>query len=203
MDIADPFVVDHEFASFIDPSFFDDSSFADDACTDDALVSSSESSMQHDRASIVSALISPAPPPPPPPPPQPPTHQSPELDYIYHLLFDDLDPLLAEALVQKNHDISDGMFKCSQHYLQDNTNLTFQQQKTSGALPRRSQPKDRMRRQRKDPEHHQQSPAPFDMDAILRAQQEFILKRQLEEEHQGEKHPPKRTRKKYHHHQHH
>ncbi|KAI9499252.1 hypothetical protein BDB00DRAFT_796029 [Zychaea mexicana] len=98
-----------------------------------------------------------------------------------------------------------------QHHLQDNTNMAYaraQLQKTSGISAghhnRRSPQapsKDRsMRHTRKDQataeQNRTQSPAPFDMDAILRAQQEFILKRQLEEEHNGEKHPPKRSRKK-------
>ncbi|KAI7876586.1 hypothetical protein K492DRAFT_198378 [Lichtheimia hyalospora FSU 10163] len=81
------------------------------------------------------------------------------LENIYHLLFHDINQLLAESAFDShipNHSIhqSSTQHHHTRHHYQS------KRKREISVAP---------------------SPAPFDMDAILRAQQEFIQRRQLEE----------------------
>ncbi|KAI9312791.1 hypothetical protein BX666DRAFT_768515 [Dichotomocladium elegans] len=109
------------------------------------------------------------------------------LDFIYHILFHDLDELLSEA----RHPLAPAT---QQHQPSKRTGSV-----TSSSANHNNSSTNSKRR-RDQPPHP--SPAPFDMNAILRAQQEFIHKRQIEEaqaEQSGQKilsSVPKRCRKK-------
>lgn len=78
------------------------------------------------------------------------------LENIYHLLFHDINQLLAESAYDSNAPSKSS----TQHHQHTSHYQTNKRKRDISVAP---------------------SPAPFDMEAILRAQQEFIQRRQLEE----------------------